>query len=55
MPYSATPPKPGHDAALERLVELARVADRKQAGELLGSGSIFQPSIPTTVWPSFIR
>ena len=64
MPYSATPPKPGHDAVVEPLVEARHIADRRNGCRLAvaatpeisaGSGSILSPSIAATKWPSFIR
>ena len=54
-----------HHALVERLVQLIDVADRARTARACrrrrrprpaaGSGSIFRPSMPTTVWPSFIR
>ena len=53
-----------HDARAQVLAQLGDIADRPErhararrldAGDVGGSGSIFSPSIATTVWPSFIR
>ena len=65
MPYSATPPKPAITRVVERLVQLGDVADRlerharaarvRRPRSPAASGSILSPSMPTTVWPSFIR
>ena len=65
MPYSATPPNPAITRSssgscssstsrigLERHALAVRRPRRRARG---GSGSIFSPSMPTTVWPSFIR
>ena len=64
MPYSATPPKPAmvrasSDSCSEPIScigsKLARPPCASTPDNSACSGSIFRPSIPTTVWPSFIR
>ena len=57
--------KAGHHPRFERLVERGDIADgverhalaaaRFSRTALGGSGSIFKPSMPTTVWPSLSR
>ena len=65
MPYSATPPKPAITRSSSGSFSVADVADRLERHARRrraatpdsggGSGSILRPSMPTTVWPSFIR
>ena len=64
MPYSATPPNPAMTRSSSDSYKLVHVTDRLErharavrldAGNRGGSGSILSPSMPTTVWPSFIR
>ncbi len=63
MPYSATPPKPAITRASSGSISARTSRTGAKATRLPwstpdssgGSGSIFSPSMPTTVWPSFIR
>ena len=65
MPYSATPPKPAmmrsssdsnrDSDIMDRLEGHARARRHPRRTSATGSGSIFSPSMPTTLWPSFIR
>ena len=64
MPYSATPPKPAMTRSFSgsRSDSMSRMGPKgtrlpaASTPEIDGSrGSILRPSMPTTVWPSFIR
>jgi hypothetical protein len=64
MPYSATPPKPAitRDSSGSRSSATSRIGRNgtrapraSHAARSGASGSILRPSMPTTVWPSFIR
>jgi hypothetical protein len=64
MPYSATPPKPaitrassGSTSSLTSRTgrKGTRLPSASTPESAPSSGSIFRPSMPTTVWPSFIR
>ena len=63
MPYSATPPKPAITRASSGSISARTSRTGAKAtrwpwstpASSGASGSIFSPSMPTTVWPSFIR
>ncbi len=64
MPYSATPPKPAiarssRDSLSSSMSRIGRNACRLPRASMpetsASSGSILSPSMPTTVWPSFMR